>query len=179
MVRLKGMATSSVLLLLMGTCLTTGCAPGAKRLAMFSNPSSKVSYHWFWGLYAETGSDFEGTLKASYDPETKQLVIDLTISSDPTPVIGAEGTRADHLVELHRLDVERHRLVGENFKAFGTMVALASVGGGEAVAKVIDAAAPILKGSGLGFDIAGIGSVSANLGAAEPDEPKVPEPPPE
>ncbi len=167
-------------LLAIGGCLS-GCAPGAQRLAMFSNPSSKVSYHWFWGLYAETGSDFEGTLKASYDPETKQLVIDLTISSDPTPVIRAEGTRADHLVELHRLDVERHRLVGENFKAFGQMLAIASQGGGEAVAKVIDAAAPILAGSGFGFDIAGLGSVTANLGTAEPTaaEPTAPEAPTE
>jgi hypothetical protein len=61
--------------------------------------------------------------------------------------------------------VEVQRLVGENFKAFGTMLALAAAGGGDAVAKVVDAAAPILKGSAASLSLGGLGMAGINLGA--------------
>lgn len=162
----------STLLLAIGTCTSsTGCVESSKWLAGYSNPSSKVSYHWLTGFRAETGADFEGTLVGTYNPETKELSINLAVNSDPTTVIAAEGERADHLVRLHELVNERHRIVGENFQAFGTMLAIAAAGGGDAVATVIDAAAPILKGSAIGLDIAGLGTINANLGAADPTPP--------
>lgn len=145
--------------------LTTGCLVDAGKLAGFSNPKLIVK-KTMTGFYAEAGSDFNGHLIADYDPETNKFHIDGTVSSNVSGVVTAEGERADHLIELRKAEmnylVESQRLVGENVKAVGQMLALAAVGGGEAVAKMVDAAAPILKGStvtlpgGLGAALGGI-----------------------
>lgn len=142
----------------------TGCLVDAGKLAGFSNPKLIVK-KTITGFYAEAGSDFNGHLVADYDPETNRFHIDGTVSSNVSGVVTAEGERADHLIELRKAEmnylVESQRLVGENVKAVGQMLALAAVGGGEAVAKMVDAAAPILKGStvtlpgGLGATLGG------------------------
>lgn len=164
--------------LAVGMCLNAGCLVDAGKLAGFSNPKLIVK-KTMTGFYAEAGSDFNGHLIADFDPETNKFHIDGTVSSNVSGVVTAEGERADHIIELRKSEmnylVESQRLVGENMKAAGQMLALAAVGGGEAVAKMVDAAAPILKGSALNLP----GGFGATIGAAPlPPVPTDPTPPP-
>lgn len=153
--------------------MTTGCLVDASKLAGYSNPKLVVK-KTMTGFYAEAGSDFNGHLKADYDPVTQKFTIDGTVSSNVSGVVTAEGERADHLVELRKAEmnylVESQRLVGENFKAAGQMLALAAVGGGEAVAKVATAIAPVLAGSSVTLP----GGIGAVLGTPVPVPPVVP-----
>jgi len=157
-----------------------GCLIDAGKLAGYSNPKASVRYNpWTKSFEAEAGTDFAGKLDGSYNPETKAFELHVDVASGVSPVVAAEGERADHLIELRKIEatylLEAQKAVGENFKAFGQMLAIAAAGGGEAVAKVVDAAAPILKGSALG-----LGAFSARLGAAtgEPAKGETPAAPP-
>ena len=142
--------------------LCGGCLVDASKLAGYSNPSTDVSYNpWTKSFHARTGADFTGTLDGEYDPDTKRVRVKLEVGSNASGVVQAEGERAEHLVELRKLEtqylIESQRIVGDNFRAFGQMLAIAAAGGGEAVAKMVDAAAPILKGSAL--KVNGLGSI--------------------
>lgn len=151
--------------------LIPGCLmDSAGRFAGFTQPSFSAS-HGIFGTSVRASSDFAGNLVVDYDPETGELHAEAEVSSDASKVVSAEGERADHLVELRRIEseykIESQRLVGENFRAFGQMLALAAAGGGEAIAKVIDAGVPLLKGSSAHWDLEGLGSGGATLGAAQ------------
>ncbi len=130
--------------------LCGGCLVDASKLAGFSNPSLEVK-RTPWGFAFKAGSDFKGEGSAEYNPETGQFKGHVLVTSDPTPVINAEASRADHLVELRRIEttyyLEAQKTVGENFQAFGNMLAIAAQGGGAAVAKVVESAAPLLSAS--------------------------------
>lgn len=158
----------------LGGCLAAasgGCVMDASALAGFSNPSLRVKHSVLWGTEVQAGTDFAGNGHLVYRPETGELEVTLDVQSDASGVVTAEGLRADHLVELRRIEAERvielHRLVGENLKAAGTMLALAAAGGGEAVAKIADAVAPVLKGSAAELNFEGLGGGRVNLGEAE------------
>jgi hypothetical protein len=149
----------------------------ADKLAGFSNPKLRVTRTW-GGFTAEAGTNFEGDVDVQYDPETKAFRLVGKIVSDVSGVVGAEGERADHLVALREIEsdflkakmqyaLESQRIVGENFQAFGTMLAIATAAGGDAVQKVINAAVPILAGSKV--DIAGV--VGASLGTPPTENP--------
>ena len=146
-------------------CLAGGCLMDASKLAGFSNPKLIVKKTWS-GFYAEAGSDFSGKLDATFNPETNQFVLKGEVSSNVSGVVSAEGERADHLLELRKVETQYYlaaqQQVGKNFEAFGTMLAIASTAGGDAVAKVIDAAAPILKGSNVTLP----GGISGTLGSS-------------
>lgn len=148
--------------------LCGGCLVDASKLAGFSNPSLEVK-RTPWGFTFKAGSDFKGEGSAEYNPETGQFKGHVLVTSDPTPVINAEASRADHLVELRRIEttyyLEAQKTVGENFQAFGNMLAIAAQGGGAAVAKVVESAAPLLTASAplLGTLM---GPVNALAGAA-------------
>ena len=148
-----------------GGCLNLA---SARHLAGFTEPKLVVKKTWN-GFYAEAGTDFNGTIDATYDPATNAFTLKGQVNSNASGVITAEGERADHILELRKAEiagtVEVQRLVGENFKAFGTVLALAAAGGGDAVAKVVDAAAPILKGSAANLSLVGLGAAGINLGA--------------
>lgn len=156
----------SVLVFLFCNCLNTGClnSMDALKLAGFSNPKIKVTKNIF-GFSAEAGTDLNGTIDVTYNPETGTITLKGSVNSNAANVVTAEGERADHIaamqIEQMKQVTERHRIVGENMKAAGQMMALAATAGGDALSKVIDATAPILAGSAI--DINGIGS--AQLGA--------------
>ena len=150
--------------------LCSGCLIDAGKLAGFSNPKVKISKTW-GGVDVEVGTDFTGKAVGEYDPETKKIKFEVEVNSGVSSVVNAEGLRADHLIELRKIEatyyLEAQKAAGENFKAFGTMLAIATAAGGDAVAKVVDAAGPILKGSAISLP-AGIG---ATLGSTGPPAP--------
>lgn len=149
-------------------CLSTGCLVDAGKLAGFTDPKAKIKYR---GLSAEVGTDFVGHMDGHYNAETKQIDLVVDVSSNASARVSAEGERADHIVELRRIEtayyLEAQKQVGKNFEAFGTMLAIAATAGGDAVAKVIDAAAPILKGSAITLP----GGIGGTLGQPAPVEP--------
>jgi len=158
----------------------TGCLVSAEHLAGFSNPKLKVKKSAL-GFSAEADTDFAGKLKADYNPETKQFSIDAEINSDAGTVIAAQGERADHLIELRKIEatylLEAQKAVGENFKAFGQMLAIAAAGGGDGLKKVIDAAAPILAGSAGALELPSLGHLRGQLGTGAAPQTEGPEEP--
>jgi len=169
---------------LVGGCLLTGgCGmQNASGLAGYSNPTLKMKKGIFGSMYFEAGTNFTGDVEAKYNPETGQFELSGTVGSDASGVVGAEGERADHLVELRRIEadylIRSQEIVGENFQAFGNMLAVAAAGGGDAVSKVIDATVPILAGSGGTIDLGKLGGASLNLGttpAPTTPDPKAPD----
>jgi len=157
-----------------GVGLLSGCSLSvkpdwsAKTLAQYSNPSTIVDLR-------------KGIIEISASANGELTLDDVTISKDgtlhvkgnakfqssPELVIDAEGRRVpaavlgssqlammEMTVKLDAGLTERHRIVGENMKAAGQMVALAAVGGGEAIKSVMDGVAPVLAGSSANLDLA-------------------------
>lgn len=83
-------------LCLFAGCLNTGCIVGvtdARKLwgeAGSESPKLVVKKTWS-GFYAEAGTNFAGTLKADYDPETKAFKLDGSVNSDASPVIASNA----------------------------------------------------------------------------------------
>lgn len=184
---MKNMGACSILSGMMSlsfTSCTMSMMP-ADKMAGYSNPKLKVVRTWN-GFSAEAGTNFNGDVDVEYDPETKRFHLKGKVASDASGVVGAEGERADHLIRLREVEseflqakmqyaLESQRIIGQNFQAFGSMLAIATAAGGDAVKKVVDAAAPILAGSKI--DIAGMGG--ASLGTSLPSlQPMVPIPAP-
>lgn len=166
------MKIMTVALAVIFTCITSGCGLiDSRKLAGYYDPKLVVK-KTIWGFEAEVSTDFSGTIDATYNPETHEFILKGQVNSNSASVLAAQGERADHLVQMRleemKMVVERDRLVGENFKAFGQMIAIAAMGGGDAVAKVVDAAAPILKGSGGSFNSSLLGAGKINLGESTP-----------
>lgn len=172
----------------------TGCTLSAKPdfsasgLGKYSNPSTVVDLK---KRRIEISSEANGTLNivdASLNKDgTFHLQGNATFQSNPGTVVDAEGRRMpgevlagtqlqmmQMTIELDKGLTERHRLVGENVKAVGQMLALAVASGGEAFAKMIDATAPILAGSGANLAMEGLGKVEMNLGNPSPSLPRSP-----
>ena len=103
----------------------TGCMMDASKLAKYSNPKLHVSYNRN-GVEFEAGSDFKGDGKVHVNPVTKEIDAEVHVDSSVSAVDKAEGERADHLVELRRIEaqylVESQRIVGENIKALGSIL---------------------------------------------------------
>lgn len=132
-----------------GSCFSCGCMIDAGKLAGFSNPKLRMNYNGGRGTFdMEAGTDFQGKAQGHYNPETKKIEASIEIGSSVSPVVQAEGTRAESLVELRRIEatmlVEMHKAVGENIRAFGD--AAKNIGG--AIARVETAKeGPTLTGS--------------------------------
>lgn len=160
-------------------CLTTqgGCSMNASALAGFSNPAVRMTRGLF-GTSAEIGTDFAGHGELHYDPDTGKIDVLVDVNSQVSPVVTAEGVRADHLVELRKIEAERivatHQAIGQNIRSVIDGLALAVAAGGDAASKFMDASAPILKGSALALDLGSLGGGAMNLGPPAPD----PAPPP-
>ena len=164
------------LLLLVSGFWNTGCLIDASKLAGFSNPKAKVKYHPWSGFTAEVGTDFTGKLDGDYDPATGKATIHAEVTSGVSSVVTAEGERADHLVELRRIEttyyLEAQKQVERNMDAAGRMISMAAIGGGEAVAKMVNAVAPVLAGSAI--DIGGIGRATLGVPIVGPPGPLTP-----
>ena len=137
-----GLILSGIVCLVIGSCLSCGCMIDAGKLAGFSNPKLDMSYDAGRGKFdLEAGTDFQGKAEGHYNPETKQIDATIEVGSTASPVVQAEGERADHLVALRQIEatmlVEMHRLVGENIRAVGDMAK--DVGGAVAVVKKAEA----------------------------------------
>lgn len=148
--------------------LLCGCMVDASKLAGYSNPSAEISYSPLWGFRARTGADFTGDFEGHYNPETGAIDVVATVGVNASQVVGAEGERADHLVKLREIEtaylLESQKTVGDNFQAFGQLLAIATAAGGDAARQVIEAGIPILQGSRVRVDIPGVGGAEANLG---------------
>lgn len=107
-----------------GSCLSCGCMIDAGKLAGFSNPKLRMNYNGGRGTFdMEAGTDSQGKAEGRYNPETKQIDASIEIGSAVSPVVQAEGARAESLIELRKIEatmlVEMHKAVGENMRAFG------------------------------------------------------------
>jgi hypothetical protein len=153
-------------------CLSTqaGCQSDEVRRAFgYSNPTLEVKHSFFGGTSFKAGSNFSGELDAVYNPDTNAIEVHARADSNVADVLGAEGARITEQFLAARAAEYAYRnrqaeIVGDNFRAFGTMIAIATAAGGDAVQQVIDAAAPILAGSGATLDITGLGHAGINLG---------------
>lgn len=132
---------------------TVGCRAMAEDLG-FSNPDVTVKKTAF-GFEARLGTDFRGKGDVRYNPKTGEFTLIGEMASDPTSVIRAESDRAAANLEAFKViasyRIESQKIVGENFRAFGQMLALAAAAGGDAVAQVVKAGAPGLEASNRGI----------------------------
>lgn len=162
-------------------CLTTqgGCSMNASALAGFSNPAVRMTKGVF-GASAEIGTDFTGHGELHYDPDTGQIDVVVDVNSQVSPVVTAEGVRADHLIELRKIEAERivatHQAIGANIRSVIDGLAMAVAAGGDAASKFLDGAAPILKGSAMALDLGALGGGTLNLGDGAPPPAGRPEP---
>jgi len=87
------------------TLLFSGCLMPAEQLAGFTEPGVRWQRGPF-GYSLVLSSDFEGTAKGEWDPETGKLKIDVTVNSKTSDVTLAQGERAFALEELRRIEVQ-------------------------------------------------------------------------
>jgi len=168
-------------LIMFSSCTISTKPFTANQLGGYSNPNVIVERTWRGGRVV-IGSDANGTVDIDAELNadgTFKIKGKAEFASNVSGVVDAEGRRMPgelmagmqtrQMEMIEKLDAgltERHRIVGENLKAVGQMVALAAAGGGSAIAKVIEATAPILAGSAASLDLGKFGSLDLNLGTA-------------
>jgi len=126
-VRRTALVAAGFVCVMLGTCLSCGCMMDSSKLAGFSQPKLQMSVDARRGKFdMEAGTDFEGKAKGHYNPETKEINAEIEIGSSASPVVKAEGERAEALVELRKIEaqmlIKMHELVGDNIKAAGGIV---------------------------------------------------------
>lgn len=131
-------------------CLHGGCkAMPVNEWLGISNPKVTITKNIF-GFKAEAGTDFSGSLKADYDPQTGVIHLDGQVASDASGVVKAEGDRAVQIspvvLEAIKGQVEIEKARAETVKAVAQAIQASVVGGAASVAKMVEASTPILSG---------------------------------
>jgi hypothetical protein len=95
-------------LILFTLLLVSGCAMSpALKLAGFTEPALKIKRTPDGTLEFYASADFKGRADIKKDVATGQLEeVHLDFSSDPVAVTQAQGERAEHLVELRKIEAE-------------------------------------------------------------------------
>lgn len=108
-----------------GMLLCGGCLMSADQLAGFSRPGVHVKKDSRGGWDFEAGSDMRGKAKVDAKPDGS-YTFDMTLSSKASDVVEAEGQRADHLVELRKIEAQsialQLKMVGDMASAIVAMV---------------------------------------------------------
>lgn len=100
-------------MLVLFALLIPGCLLGCEVKPMraddlFAVTAPKLTIKKTWlGFKAEAGTNFNGSLKADYDPVTGQIHIDGQVASDVSGVVKAEGERLALMESQREMDMNR------------------------------------------------------------------------
>lgn len=116
------MAKYARLTLCLAVMLLGGCMMDAAKLAGFSQPKLKATYNAARGRFdLEAGTDFQGRAEGHYNPDTGQIDAEVEVGSIASPVVKAEGDRAESLVALRKIEadmlVKMHEVARDNIAA--------------------------------------------------------------
>ena len=156
-------------------CLTTqgGCVSDDVRRAFgYTQPDQggSVVVDLGWGRKRIIiGSDFEGHVTGSYNPETGAFDVDATISSNASAIYDAQGRRInDNFVASRNLEWQgKAAAIAE----WGRAIQAALLAGGDAASKVVTAGLPLFAGSTVDFTGPAGAAGSATLGTPLPAPP--------
>lgn len=110
------------------TCLSlglaiAGCTVPAVKLAGITEPGAVYEQRPDGSRIVKISSDFEGEMVLTRSAETGEIELHVSAKSNASEPTRAQGERADHLVELRKIEAERdlgwQRLLGQAISAAG------------------------------------------------------------
>lgn len=175
---------SGLITLVTGTCLAlpaSGCIypSSAARGYGYTQPDEggAIVVRKTWGgAELIVGTDIDGHVKGTYNPETGFIDIDATLVSNASAIYDAQGRRiTDNFVASRGAEIDAQRQVA--FRALDTMdnaLAMLGVVAPQAIPaylQTMQTYAQTLRGSSASLDLGSLGSGAVNIGV--PDDPAV------